>query len=65
MLYCNNIAYGTAQTWHLLNIRPIETKMVVRQGKGSSLDDSIILLLQFRVLNSFNYIDLSDGIIKS
>lgn len=29
-----------------------------------SSDDSIILLLQFRVLNSFDCIDLSDGIIK-
>ncbi len=40
----------------------IETK---KKKYRSSSDDSIMLLLQFRVLSSFDCIDLSDGIIKS
>lgn len=40
----------------------IETKK--KKKYRCSSDDSIILLLQFRVLNSFDCIDLSNGIIK-
>lgn len=39
----------------------IETKKKYR----SSSDDSIILLLQFGVLSYFDWVNLSDGIIKS
>lgn len=37
----------------------------LKKKYGSSSNDSIILLLQFRVLSSFDCIDLSDVIIKS
>lgn len=49
---------------HMDSQKLCEYKLKKKKYRSSS-DGSIILLLQFRVLSSFDCIDLSDGIIKS